>query len=399
VLVALVGGSGAGAVGTATALVGIGSWIAVPAGSYFDGRRRGNDPPLELLAFGVVPYAGALAGFVYVVRRERDREVDGAGSASGRGTAAVLGATTGTVGRLHGSLGSLETLPHRLFDRTKRNGFGRVKGSGTHTGEDVRPRRGRADHPGSTGERRNGHGRPEMADTTTETRSEAAGDPDRASNEAGASGGDEEGTAGVGDGSGGHTLGPPVRRSPRESRTIRYDGVDFRCQSVGSGDGRWRVAWGTGSDETDTPSERVFVLQYEARQFAVDATGVSECAVGPDGTVAVVERDGDEVSRIRILSATGETVVDRGFEGSLRSVAVTSGEARTLVGSGLGSPPRLVVVDGQTGETVLEQEITTDPDVVEFRDSDGDRWLVVGSESQPTPDVAVRVHDGEVARL
>jgi hypothetical protein len=193
--------------------------------------------------------------------------------------------------------------------------------------------------------------------------------------------------------SGGVDLGPPVRRPPRESRSVRYDGVDFRCTSVASPNGRWRVAWGAGVDEAGETVERVFLLQYEARQATVEAMSLGECAVGDDGTVAIVESDGDGVSRLRILSPTGTTVADRSFDGEVRAVAV-SGRGDPRVGVGVRSPSRLVVLDGAAGAEVVAREVASDPDAVEFRDSGGDRWLVVGDESRPSPDAALRLGDG-----
>lgn len=201
--------------------------------------------------------------------------------------------------------------------------------------------------------------------------------------------------------SGEYSLGPPVTRPPRESRRVGYYGEQFDCTSVASRNGRWRVAWGPPVDGGAESNERVFLLQYEARQSTVAAVGVESCAVGDDGTVAVAESDGDgddSVSRLRVFSATGETVLDRGFDAEIRAVAVAGDREPTVVGAGLRSPDRLVVFDGGTGADRLIDRLDVEPDAIEFRESGGERWVVVNAPAQPTPAVAVRVRDGTVAR-
>jgi hypothetical protein len=124
---------------------------------------------------------------------------------------------------------------------------------------------------------------------------------------------------------------------------------------------------------------------------------VSECAVDDEGTVAAVESDGDDVSRLRVLTPGGR-VVDRGFEGEVRSVAADSRGGRPLVGVGVRSPARLVVLDSRSGDVLYEAGVAADPEAVEFREGAGSRWLVAGSETRPAPDAAVRVRDGELVQ-
>jgi hypothetical protein len=411
-LVAVVGWV-SGPFGPATTVVALCSWLAVPVGVFLHGRESPASASRPLVALGCVPFLGVVAGAGYLFRHERARrgpDADSDGTdASGPGDGAdatwrgtrvsrALGRAVGRIGApLAVAAGTVSSGGRSLIgdfrarvgrsqesaepsgdtDRGGRNVAGSTEDAATEVTDDAADDR--------VGEPTNGRKPAE-----TGTRSDSSRDTDAgrvADRSTGASGGDASIP------SGGVDLGPPVRRPPRESRSVRYDGVDFRCTSVASPDGRWRVAWGTGIDGAGETVERVFLLQYEARQATVEAVSLSECAVGDDGTVAIVESDGDAVSRLRILSPTGTTVADRRFDGEVRAVAV-SGRSDPRVGVGVRSPSRLVVLDGATGAEVVAREITSDPDAVEFRDSGTDRWLVVGDESRPSPDAALRLGDG-----
>jgi hypothetical protein len=383
--VAAVGAASPGGLDAGTVVVGLGSWVAIPLGLSSHGRRTGRAPSRRLRVLGAVPYLGSFAGAVYLIRLEREGDEYEAGSAEREDTfrrrlgrrVGRLRATLETVGRSR--LGSGET---RAGDR-------------------------------STGETETGTGRTTAADgSRSATAAEGAGGARRrttggagATSDASTAGADDASDEADPDGSGtaeeprwtAADLGPPVRRPPRESRTVRHDGTEFRCTSVASRNGRWRVAWGTATVDGE-PRERVFLLQYEAQQATLGTVSVSECAVDDEGTVAAVEADGDDVSRLRVLTPSGGVVVDRGFEGEVRSVAADSGGGRPLVGVGVRSPARLVVLDSRSGDVVCEAGVAADPDAVEFREGAGDRWLVAGSETRPAPDAAVRVRDGELVQ-
>lgn len=393
--VAAVGAASPGGFNAGTAVVGLGSWLAVPLGLTFHGRRTEAPPSRRLLVLGTVPYLGSLAGLVYVVRRERERNESDASAEEGDADqdGARFGRRVGRqVGRLSSTLG---TRVGSLLDATvRRDSDGPTdeneRGAGRSDSDaDSRERSASAASTGATdGEQRRTTG---TADSTSDASTAGSGDDTSDESESGGSGTrDDPGWTAA-------DLGPPVRRPPRESRTVRHDGVDFRCTSVASRNGRWRVAWGAATVEEET-RERVFLLQYEARQATVETVSVSECAVGDGGTVAVVESDGDDVSRLRVLTPSGAVVVDRGFEGEVRSVAVAEDGERPLVGVGVRSPARLVVLNGRSGEEIREVEVGADPDAVEFREGAGDQWLVAGRETRPAPDAAVRVHDGELVQ-
>ena len=404
-----------GPLGPATTVVALCSWLAVPVGVLLDGRESPASASRRLVALGCVPFLGAVAGAGHLFRRERARRGPDAGSdgsdASGRGdgtdatwrrprVSRTLGRAVGRIGAALAVAAGAVSSGGRSLAVDFRGRAGRSQGSAEPPGDSDTDRGGRnaaaSTEDAATGvtddtadcrvgEPTNGR---EPAEAGTRSDSSRDADTGRvADRSTGASGGDASVP------SSGVDLGPPVRRPPRESRSVRYDGVDFRCTSVASPDGRWRVAWGTGVDGPGETVERVFLLQYEARQATVEAVSLAECAVGDDGTVGIVESDGDGVSRLRILSPTGATVADRRFDGEVRAVAV-SGRSDPRVGVGVRSPSRLVVLDGATGAEVVAREITSDPDAVEFREDGTDRWLVVGDESRPSPDAALRLGDG-----
>jgi hypothetical protein len=369
--VAAVGAASPGGLDAGTVVVGLGSWLAVPLGLSSHGRRTGRPPSRRLRVLGSVPYLGSLAGAIYLIRLEREGEELG-----------------GRVGRLRTTLDTVvgSRLGSGGTPTGDRSAGGAETGTERTTAADGPQSTTVASAGGADGTRRRTTGGPgATADTS------AAGADASDETEPGGSGAAEEPrwTAA--------NLGPPVRRPPRESRTVRHDGVEFRCTSVASRSGRWRVAWGTATVDGE-PRERVFLLQYEAQQATLETVSVSECAVDDGGTVAAVESDGDDVSRLRVLTPSGRVVVDRGFEGEVRSVAADSEGERPLVGVGVRSPPRLVVLDGRSGDVVCEVGVAADPDAVEFREGAGDRWLVAGSETRPAPDAAVRVRDGELVQ-
>jgi hypothetical protein len=133
----------------------------------------------------------------------------------------------------------------------------------------------------------------------------------------------------------------------------------------------------------------VFTLQYGSRHATVAVADAVVAVVAPTGVFAVVASTADG-SRLSVHDPDGTERFVREFDGRVGTPALSStGEYVAVVQR---TPSRLVVFDTDTGESVVDHQFDGVPDAVEFRQSDGDWWLVGGEEGVP-PAVGIRLRD------